>query len=811
MCFVCVFQPIVASLEPVPTPPFAPHSRTFLPPTLPMQFPSPPPPPGQRLHSWAWQPCDALRSGGLSDRGLGLLPTSYTSSVSCDWKLVIGQAHGPGIPLRNTLQEAEAFAAALEAALLAQWSLADATDGLARLQHKPGSPNFALAIRLKGSEHPAANGLLQQLRTARHLHVSMPMGVVCVPAVDHGASDSLQSVRLLVLGLDPLAHREGITGMLLRCAGYTVSMSPGPGCVRVVSEQAGAPRLGGKADITTVVSFVIPPPDDPYLHRLPPSFVDNTDNITHVLVHGDPLAPPHGARAPAREPHPQAASPPYLWPNASPPTGSGSCPPGSDPTAPAMLRPVQGPAVNPTATMRAALALPPQAPPMLACDPIAPASTAPAAPHAAFLVVGPAALAPHSASVASPPAHARPLCAPPPPPSPVCRSLDVAAASSCQTPPLQTALEFHGRFVRPAASVAAQPTPPLELVAQLTAADDMDEDRLSVDSGRLSVDVDRLSVDEDRLLVDEDMPDGPPGVADDALLLPLPPLAPPTAPAGGDPAVNPFPVSDGSAHRDEGTGCSSGSEDADTPDPPPGKGSRPHPADFGDGRGYSLGRPAALQAARFAAGPSAMSGMEDNTGRAIVPPHHAPVLSPQGDTAFVPVHQLASMPSAQAKSNSRDRSGIGASPDWDSWEVKAAVTRFIASTYGDHLQPPGMPSALDCALAVLNRSKAWWSHRRAQMVVDAAMARRIDDYMRSLTGIVRGPRPVLLHVRSIQAAARSPQARRPASEASVRAPSPDERRREPEPVKNPAPPAPRSRVPHCSAASSLGGGGRVAP
>ena len=38
-----------------------------------------------------------------------------------------------------------------------------------------------------------------------------------------------------------------------------------------------------------------------------------------------------------------------------------------------------------------------------------------------------------------------------------------------------------------------------------------------------------------------------------------------------------------------------------------------------------------------------------------------------------------------------------------------------------------MPSAMDCSLAILNKGRAWWSHRRDQAQLDTAMVRRVDD------------------------------------------------------------------------------------
>ena len=298
---------------------------------------------------------------------------------------------------------------------------------MARLQHKPGMSNFAVAIRLKDVSHPTANGLLHQLRTTRHLHVTLPSGVVCVPAVDHGASTGLRAVRVLVLGLDPLAHREGIIPALLRCAGYNVTDIPGPGCVHVASEQAGSPRVGGVADITTVVSYVVPPQDDPFLHRLPVSFVDYADNVTHVLVHGDPLAPAPGLRNPGSPARQYTA--PVHQPAPSPPPPGCSAPPPP-------------PAPHPT-TMTSWSAPPPIA---VMAVPTSEQCLA----HPPLCVVGIAGLG--TRADPDPPLQASGL--PPPPGSlvhqPPCRSSTAAAPSvpGVHTPHLGTLLDYQGRFTR---------------------------------------------------------------------------------------------------------------------------------------------------------------------------------------------------------------------------------------------------------------------------------------------------------------------------------------------------------------------------
>ena len=139
-----------------------------------------------------------------------------------------------------------------------------------------------------------------------------------------------------------------------------------------------------------------------------------------------------------------------------------------------------------------------------------------------------------------------------------------------------------------------------------------------------------------------------------------------------------------------------------------------------------------------------------------------------------------------------------------------AMTRFIADTYGPLLTPPGMPSAMDCSMAVLNKARAWWSHRRDQAQLDPVMVRRVDEHMRCVTGDVRGPRPVLLAARALQApAASGVHKRHSPSVASAPRPSSTEGGSHP-PVMRPAHPPPRSRASGTSTGSPSGGGGRVA-
>ena len=767
-----------------------------------MQYPMRPPMPSFRYSTWAQQPSAVMRAPGtLSSTGLGLVPTSYASTASSDWKLLIGQAHGPGLPTVNSMQEAEALASTLEATLMTQWNLPAATEGMSRLQHKPGMPNYAVAIRLKGSHCPAANGLMRQLCTAHNLHVSLPTGMVCVPAVDYGASSSLQAVRILVLGLDPLAHRAGITAALIQCAGYEVSEAPGPGRVRVVSEQAGAPRLGGVADITTVVAYIIPPPDDPLLHRLPVSFVDNHDNVTHVLVYGDTLSPPpdpraHGYPQPSpappppprpayHAPHTQPPPPPLTAPaipSSTPTTSSNAptCPsPPAPPQVPAAIQPVA--IMSPTSAMRHSI-INHTEPAMSVHAPLLATAAAPAAPLHDFNVIGPVAL----------PTEASSALARTQPPELIRRP---TAEHGNPAAPLQVVLEYQARFTR--------------------ASTNDPESGAQVEQGPApfeGMDVEAEAAKEDAAEVAEEdmtMSEAQQATDTDIFCLPLPPPPPPVACTTGaddDPPGALYPVSDGSAHREMAP------EEVRDEDPHGhAPASRPHPADFGDGSGYSLGRPAALQAGMLASGPAAMQDVEDASGNPVIPPNHLPVLSPHGDTQFVPVHQLAIQPPAEAKLRPRDRSGIGASPEYATWAIKAAMTQFIAAMYGPQLEMSGMPTAMECAMAVLQRGRHWWSLRREQTEVDKDMTRRIDEYMRSVSGETRGPRPVLLHAKASTAPEKAHRERRCVPSTPTRAPSLGRHRKVVAPVKNPASPPPRSHASHVLDPSPSGGGGRVDP
>ena len=119
--------------------------------------------------------------------------------------------------------------------------------------------------------------------------VALPSGQrVTVPAYDYGAARSVRAKRVLVRSLDPLYCMEGIMPVLLAAAGYNTQHPHAPAdYVCVLSEQAGTPQIGGLADMSTVVAYVIPPPDDPLLLRLPAKFVDYADKTTIFFFFGE--------------------------------------------------------------------------------------------------------------------------------------------------------------------------------------------------------------------------------------------------------------------------------------------------------------------------------------------------------------------------------------------------------------------------------------------------------------------------------------------------------------------------------------------
>ena len=191
--------------------------------------------------------------------------------------------------------------------------------------------------------------------------------------------------------------------------------------------------------------------------------------------------------------------------------------------------------------------------------------------------------------------------------------------------------------------------------------------------------------------------------------------------------------------------------------------SDPVGADFGGGRGYSLGKPAKRQALLLAAGPAPMSDMRDSAGAPVVPVHHTLGMNGDGHPVVVPVHQLASNIAPTAKRTPQDRRGIGAAPESASWLVREPMLKLIGLTYSEALAKPGAPAAVDCVLAIFQQSMQFWRTRSTAEQLDLAMTRRIDDYMRSILGHVRGPSTALAAARQVAATLRHrPYSRQPA-------------------------------------------------
>ncbi len=745
-----------------------------LPNRLPQARPSALPPfPTDRARTWCVEPRDALADGdALGARPLGLMPSVSSSASSTCWRLDIGQAHSASpLPVAGS-PESEQMAEEVIDAVVEQWQLSASAEGIGRLQHKAGSPNFAVVLQLKGPDCAAANGLLKELTTSKALHVRLPSGVhVTIPATDYGATRSLGAVRILMQHVDPLAVRPGITAAVLGCAGYDVT-GKGATSVRVLSEQAGAPRHGGLADITTVVAFVIPPADDPHLLRLPPAFVDYADNTTCVLLSNDRPPPRHPRRDPFGSSPRQPAAPPSS-------THSAILLPAGSPLSRDSAVSAARQAFHATRTAGAAT---------LATAPSAARHAASAgSPKPVQYVHGaPPAVIPASSSL---PARSLPgspevvevpdpvACKPHPAPMDV-ESDEVVAAvmpeslpfvepclASSSLPELATTTRGRSRNRAPRShrsrdrSRSSGRTLPQPLHPPSNSA----REPASVDSAlaarppspHLAVSLAYRSrfvpaSEPIRLNASTPTPMSEPESSDSGdeemgslggdPCLPLPPEAP-TLHTGASPASNLYPVSNGKDTHpgNVGSGSYLATDTGGSHVPP----TRPAAADFGNGYGYSLGGSAARQARMLASGPAPMQEVQDSRGAVVVPEHHKAVLDASGACAIVPEHQLASAPPITAKRSPHDRRGIGATPEYDSWLVRDVIVTFIANTYTDGLSKAGAPSALECALTVLRNHATYWRNRSSHTSLDSDMRSRVDGHMRFVLGEVRGPRPVL--------------------------------------------------------------------
>ena len=728
-------------------------------------------------------------------------------------------------------EESVAWAGAVEAALFEQLQLSEATDGAGTLQHRVGTAQYAVVIRLRGRGCAAANSLLQQMRNHQCLRVQLSRGGqvvhVTVPVQDHGASRPLSAVRILMTHVDPVAAYEGYTACILRCAGYTVSDTPGPRTVRILSEQCGAPRLGGVADTSIVVAYVLPPTDDPLLLSLPTAYRDHCENVTQVLVKGD------------REV------------SGAVPTGEGSRQLGAVPAAAAAAT-VEG------------------APPPFVASAAAAARQAFHSPGASSLGVGAAvaSLPPLSSggAVAGGAAAALPL---PPLPSSLeeedgvmaeAEELDadhpMVEAPDAEPPRPHSRDSSRGRgggdrirsrshsplgrqrvmpqpvSAFPAAPpVVAAPSPSLATVQAFRASF---VKTVTVPS-RVLPDVPDVPV-SDAVVMEEDSrsegevegegEDVAPMVAEDTFL-PPPPSSSPSLPSPPPPACYPsaltgqessdgqvqqrraavaqrggaFPVSNGRNTHPEETGSDPYSAPAHALP------SSPVAADFGSGSGYSLGGAAAQQALQFALGPAAMDAVAVG-GAPIVPEHHALVLADSGASVIVPINQQAIAIPPAAKRSSRDRGGIGSNPA--TWALTEAIMLFIAQepSFTPGLQKPDALSARECALAIIKGQHAYWQQRRDSTSLDVEGVRRVSNYMCSLLGIT-GPQAA---VASAKVAAKGGKQHHSALSPASLGPTVSHMKLHPaNPSSRHASSSGRSRMSAPSDCSPLGEGGGAAP
>lgn len=254
----------------------------------------------------------ALLAAAPGARALGPADTAYSPPLASGPDVFAADpgaaswAAPPTDGQRRDLPAALAAALSAEGAVLTAPAPAAAAPGLVRFAVPGGSP--------------AAQALGQQLDSGSGtLSVSVPGNTAHVPVrrASRGALPP-RCVRVVIdhLPTAPLLAVEGLTAVVLRCAGYVVgdpqSARPQPGAALVLCERAG--RVKGQArecNPSVVVAEVLPPEGDDWLGRLPLGFCLGGDwGWVRTLVHNDPVVKPapagagqHGASGATAAPH----------------------------------------------------------------------------------------------------------------------------------------------------------------------------------------------------------------------------------------------------------------------------------------------------------------------------------------------------------------------------------------------------------------------------------------------------------------------------------------------------------------------------
>ena len=814
---------------------------------------------GDRATQWVLPPHQKLASD-LSDRALGRMPHVFGHAPkSMLWCLAIGQAHATGgLPPHGSSARSE-VAFALVHAIAEQLDLSEVAVGVSLSGTNAAVPEFHITMQLRDASCAAANGLLHALCMHKAVSVALPSGQrVTVPAYDYGAARSVRAKRVLVRSLDPLYCMEGIMPVLLAAAGYNTQHPHAPAdYVCVLSEQAGTPQIGGLADMSTVVAYVIPPPDDPLLLRLPAKFVDYADKTTMVLVQGDrpdmrAAAVPTASQAPSSVPAPLRPGPlsPDLPPLHAVPSTTAAARTAFHASTPVFQQ-------RPASVANAASHAPsPAAAPSATLDPVAEvgggehvhaacsAAAASSACHVSSMLPGasyshpwlpmPPLVVPTSGSpyAAARPHHAGSF------PQAVARAqmlqphqhhlppLEVHAQhqpEQAQQPPLKPPQQQpqqqqlqqqqqqqqqqqpwqqqqQQRHQQPPQQQQPQqqqqPASPLALPSLMHHQEPAHSRQQQAATASLSslhqqlppfhpmtcplhagvpapplavavayqgtfirasdaMCIDVASAEDAGSAEDTTSPAAVDTCMDEAAARPAPLVSHPAS-------LHAYPVSDGRSSHPDGVGSEPYDVDESVAASTPA--SHAVGADFGGGQGYSLGMSAKRQAKQLAVGPAPMSDMRDSAGAPVVPAHHTLEMDGDGQPMVVPVHQLASNIAPTAKHSPQDRRGIGAAPESASWSVRDPMLKLIGRSYARELAKPGAPSPAACVLAIFQRSVQFWRTRRAAEQLDMEMTRRIDEYMRSALGSVRGPSVALAAARQSAAAPRhGPLPRRSAS------------------------------------------------
>jgi len=263
------------------------------------------------------QPLRALFASGAQT----LTPPSATTNRTPHTVIAIGRA-GPleGAPDLQHSQRSAFETAALSQ--LQQMGVGSCDKCIAFMVR--GSPKTASysVYTIWNTHTPQGRQVLQEILSKQALTVPWRGIRVAVPIDIAPTPPPPNAMKLLTTHLNPYLACAGYTQTILRCAGYETvhadnnSFQRHPTHVQIISEHLGeatwlfGPTSSGNAG--AILSWVIPPANDPLLEHMPSCFSDAEGKTTFIKVFRP--AKPHTQCVPAATSTPHPTTPPQSEP-----------------------------------------------------------------------------------------------------------------------------------------------------------------------------------------------------------------------------------------------------------------------------------------------------------------------------------------------------------------------------------------------------------------------------------------------------------------------------------------------------------------